>query len=76
MVDLQLQVCPVDQERDDHLPALWDLTSLRSPYLKEGESNLKFIWCMFAKCDMDVPSITKVKAFKLPGLVPPIQDDV
>ena len=31
-----MQVCPVDQERDDHLPAVWDLTSLRSSYLKDA----------------------------------------
>ena len=36
MVGLKLQVCPVDQERGDHLLAVWDPTSLSSPYLKDA----------------------------------------
>lgn len=38
-----------------------------------GRVKLKFVWFAMAQCGVTVPSITQVKNFKLPGLVPPIR---
>lgn len=38
----------------------------------QGESNLKFMWFILAQND-DIPSLSTVKNFKLPGLLPPIR---
>ncbi len=43
----------------------WKLTSFK------GESNLSFVWCMLKELGLDVPSVTKVKNFPLPGFKSP-----